>query len=147
MERALADWLKDRAGSDLRFGAGFTAIPGFKSDGFRADGILTDGRSLLGLEIECRQNHPDTNVGKFWLLQETRPYERMILIHLFTPAYDSYGSRLELCRFYAGKMKATFNFTYIMLDRRDATSFDVVFDEVVALLDEQCRSLFRDQVI
>jgi hypothetical protein len=142
LEHALARWLRDQAGNDLSFCAGFTAIPGFKSDGFRADGILTDGKSLLGLEVECRQNHPDTNVGKFWLLQKTHPYKKMVLIHVFTPAYDSYGSRLELCRFYAAKMKSDFNFTYIMFDHRKATSFDAAFNEVVASLDKQYRNLF-----
>lgn len=145
LERALAHWLRNQAGDKLKFCAGFTAIPGFKSNGFRADGILTDGKSLLALEVECRQNHPDTNVGKFWLLQKTHPYKKMILIHLFTPAYDSYGSRLELCQFYADKMTADFDFTYILLDRRKATDFNSVLSEVTTLLDKYRRGLFGRQ--
>jgi hypothetical protein len=121
------------------------AIPGFQSNGFRADGILTDGKSLLALEVECKQSHPDTNVGKFWLLNHTHPYRRMTLIHVFTPAYNSYGSRHALCQFYADKMNAEFGFEYFPVDRRQVadTDFEKVFGEICKVLTAKYDSFFR----
>jgi hypothetical protein len=63
----------------IKFTAGYNAIPGFPSDGFRSDGLLTDGKTIVALEVEVKQTHPDTNVGKFWLLNEYYPYKKIAL--------------------------------------------------------------------
>src|SRR5262245_22624576 len=88
-EHDLAIWLQRFAMPGVQFCAGRTAIPGFPSDGFRADALLTDGRNLLAVEVEVRQTHPDTNVGKYWLLSRHHRYESVVLFHVYTPAYDS----------------------------------------------------------
>ena len=63
-ESSLAGWMAKFANDKLAFKNGNQAIPGFPSNGFRADGLLTDGETLLAIEVEVAQTHPDTNVGK-----------------------------------------------------------------------------------
>jgi len=66
--------------------------------------MITDGRVLLAIEVEAGQPHPDTNVGKYWLLYERRRYQRIVLFHIYTPLFDSYNSRKELASFYETRM-------------------------------------------
>ncbi len=103
-EASLAGWMSSFGRPHLTFKSGRQAIPGFPSSGFRADALLTDGKVLLALEVEVKQTHPDTNVGKYWLLSEHQAYEKVILFHVYTPTYNSYGWRKKLGEFYASKM-------------------------------------------
>lgn len=142
VETQLACWMKTFAGPGLEFCAGYRRIPGFPSDGFRADGLLTDGKTLVALEVEVRQTHPDTNVGKYWLLAEHHAYDRVILFHLYTPAFNSYGWRMQLGQFYARKMQATLPFEYILLDRRGDTDMTATFREVTSIIESRIRKEF-----
>ncbi|HZO52696.1 MAG TPA: hypothetical protein VFB63_08265 [Bryobacteraceae bacterium] len=142
LEKQLATWMKGFERPGLTFCAGYRSIPGFPSDGFRADGLLTDGQTLIALEVEVRQTHPDTNVGKYWLLSEHRQYQRVILFHLYTPAFNSYGWRLKLGQFYAKKMKAELPFEYILLDRREDTDSTATFDSVTKQIATRIRREF-----
>jgi hypothetical protein len=142
LEKQLATWMKGFERPDLEYCAGYRRIPGFPSNGFRADGLLTDGETLLALEVEVRQTHPDTNVGKYWLLSEHHKYKRVILFHLYTPAFNSYGWRLQLGQFYARKMEAELPFEYILLDRRGDTDIEVTFDNVTARIGARIRREF-----
>lgn len=142
VEAQLAQWMKGFARSGVEFCAGYRRIPGFPSDGFRADGLLTDGKTLLALEVEVRQTHPDTNVGKYWLLSEHHAYNRVILFHLYTPAFNSYGWRMQLGQFYARKMQSTLPFEYILLDRRGDTDVAATVREVTSIIEPRIRREF-----
>lgn len=141
-EKDVARWVQQHARPGLRFCAGFQAIPGFPTDGFRADALLTDGRKLLAVEVELKQNHPDTNVGKYWILSKYHAYESVVLLHVYTPAYNSYPWRLELGSFYAEKMAREIPFEYQLLDRRKASNPRPVLSEVQELLSARIMTLF-----
>jgi len=141
-ERQLATWMKQFERPGLRYSAGYQCIPGFPSDGFRADGALTDGQTLVALEVEVRQNHPDTNVGKYWFLFEHHAYKRVVLFHLFTPAYNSYGWHLKLGQFYARKMMVELPFEYVLLDHREATDIPLTFESASSLIGARIRTEF-----
>jgi hypothetical protein len=126
----------------LTFTSGRQCIPGFPVDGFRADAALTDGRVLVAVEVEVRQHHPDTNVGKYWLLGRHRQYDKVILVHVYTPAYDSYGWRKSLGEFYAEKMKAEMSFEYVVMDCRTATDVDATLEKVLGVIKQHCQSAF-----
>ena len=145
-EAQIAGWMKEFARSGLRFSAGRQCIPGFPSDGFRADGALTDGQTLLALEVEVRQNHPDTNVGKYWYLFEHHAYKRVVLFHLFTPAFNSYGWHLKLGQFYADKMMAELPFEYVLMDHRRATDIAQTFESATSLIGARIRSEFSSSL-
>jgi hypothetical protein len=141
-ERDLAAWVRRFSRPNLQFCAGWKAIPGFPSDGFRADALLTDSRKLLAVEVEVRQTHPDTNVGKYWLLSRHHRYESVVLFHVYTPAYNSYGWRMELGKFYAEKMSAELPFQYFLLDRRRDTDVASTLLEVQSSIEPHLRRLF-----
>ena len=142
-ESLLANWMSTFQTQDLVFKSGRQAIPGFPSSGFRADGLLTNNKFLLALEVEVKQTHPDTNVGKYWLLSQHYQYERVILLHVYTPAYNSYGWRKTLGEFYAEKMERDFAFKYIVIDLRKETSFEHCFQLVTIELQKQIETLFK----
>jgi hypothetical protein len=133
-ESLLAKWMGAFASPELIFKSGRQAIPGFPSDGFRADGLLTNGKTLIALEVEVKQAHPDTNVGKYWLLSQYQSYEKIILFHVYTPEYNSYGWRKTLGEFYATKMLSDISFEYHLMDMRNATDMDAAYDEVTTSL-------------
>jgi hypothetical protein len=133
-EKALAASVRIFEARGLTVRTGFQAIPGFPSDGFRADAVVTDGRRLVAVEVEVRQTHPDTNVGKYWLLAKHHSYEHVTLIHVYTPAYNSYPWRMRLGQFYADKMKSELPFEYVLLDRRSATDVPATFLEVKSIV-------------
>ena len=86
----------------------YQAVYGLPPEGFKSDGMLTDGKKLMVVEIEASQPHPDTNVGKYWLLYEKyKKYNKIIVIHIYTPKFrvSSYKWRRELAKFYVKKMK------------------------------------------
>ncbi|EKO3430218.1 hypothetical protein LZT09_13830 [Vibrio fluvialis] len=133
-ESLLAAWMKLFSNDNLQFTNGYTAIPGFPTNGFRADGLLTDGKVVIALEIEVKQTHPDTNVGKYWLLDKYKSYNKVILFHVYTPPYNSYPWRMELAQFYADKMSQELPFEYHLIDQRTAESVDLAFQELTQIL-------------
>jgi hypothetical protein len=56
------------------------------------------------------------------------------LIHVYTPAYNSYPWRMRLGQFYAEKMKSELPFEYVLLDRRSATDITATFVEVKSIV-------------
>ena len=126
----------------LAFTNGFQAIPGFPSDGFRADGLLTDGKVVVALEVEVKQTHPDTNVGKYWLLSQYHTYAKVVLFHVYTPGYKSYPWRLQLGGFYAAKMAKELPFEYHLVDQRAAEDTESSFEYVSQILEKRIRSEF-----
>jgi hypothetical protein len=145
-ETKLAAWMKGFARSELSFRAGRQSIPGFPSDGFRADALLTNGRVLLALEVEVKQSHPDTNVGKYWLLSEYQSYDKVILFHVYTPAYNSYGWRKRLGEFYAKRMAAELPFEYVLLDKRSATNSEAAFGDVCRVIEPRIHQDFSSEL-
>jgi hypothetical protein len=141
-EDQLAARVRGLGRTGLQFAAGRQCIPGFPVDGFRADAALTDGRALLAVEVEVRQTHPDTNVGKYWLLSEYKKYDRIVLIHVYTPAYDSYGWRKTLGEFYAKRMKEAGEFEYVQLDERQAVDVAGATERVFARVSSLAVELF-----
>jgi hypothetical protein len=145
-EAILATWMSTFERPSLAFKSGRQAIPGFPSSGFRADGLLTNGNVLLALEVEVKQTHPDTNVGKYWLLSEHQQYEKVILFHVYTPAYNSYGWRKTLGEFYASKMTLEIPFEYHVLDLRNAINIESAFEEVTKQLEERINVEFVNEL-
>lgn len=141
-EHDVASWVKGYARPGLTFCGGYQAIPGFPSDSFRADALLTDGRHLLAVEIEVCQTHPDTNVGKYWLLSRYKRYESIVLFHIYTPAFNSYPWRLELGRFYASHMASQLPFEYVLLDRRRDSDVESTFNDVTGLIRPRIEAMF-----
>lgn len=133
-ESSLAEWMSKFERPTLTFKSGRQAIPGFPYNAFRADGLLTNGNVLLALEVEGKQTHPDTNVGKYWLLSEYKQYEKVILFHVYTPAYNSYGWRKTLGEFYASKIMKELPFEYHVFDLRNAPDTESAFNEVAKKL-------------
>lgn len=142
-ERDLAEWLRGYARQGLRFCAGRTTIPGFPAKGFHADALLTDSRRLLAVEVEIRQSHPETNVGKYWLLSGHCRYESIILFHIYTPTLDSCGRGMELGRRYAEKLAEELPFHYVVLDRRSARDPRATLEEVQSLIAQRIEREFR----
>jgi hypothetical protein len=147
LEAEVAKRVKEMAGRALAFSAGRQCIPGYPVDGFRADAAMTDGRSLLAIEVEVRQSHPDTNVGKYWLLTEYKRYDKVVLIHVYTPAYNSYGWRKALGEFYAKRMAAEGGFEYILMDERGAHDVASTLDTVMARIQRVAAQMFGPAVV
>lgn len=63
LEKDLVDWLKIFSSDTLQFRNSYQATIGFPPDGFRSEGMLTDGITLLAVEVEAAQSHPDTKRG------------------------------------------------------------------------------------
>ena len=93
--------------------------------------MLTDGKTLLAVEIEARQTHPDTNTGKYWLLHKKyKQYQKIILFHVFTPAFNSYGWRKELAEFYVAEMRREIPIEYILKDFRQHIDYNATLGEL-----------------
>jgi hypothetical protein len=124
LEHDLTTWLKGFSNDKVEYRGPNQAIIGFPSDGFRSDGMLTDGRTLLALEIESGQAHPDTNVGKYWFLSESyKRYDRIVLFHIFTPLFGSYGWRKSLANFITTQSAEKANLDYPLLDYRKVGNY------------------------
>ena len=145
-ESSLSTWMSAFKTPSLTFKSGRQAIPGFPSSGFRADELLTNGNVLIALNVEVKQTHPDTNVGKYWLLSEYQKYEKVILFHVYTPAYNSYGWRKSLGEFYASKMVASLPFEYNVLDLRNAINTDIAFELVTTKVAERINLEFKNEL-
>lgn len=142
LERDLSFWLKSHAHHPLEYRGAFQAIPGFPSDGFRSDGLLTDGRVLFALEVEAGQNNPDSNVGKYWFLSQFHTYEKIILFHVYTPDFNSYGWRKALGEFYANKMQSEIPIDYIQIDCRESSDYDNTFSSICSQMDKRMKLEF-----
>lgn len=148
LEDDLNKWLKTFAQRyGLTYRNPYQSVEGFPYDGFKSDGMLTDGRSLLVIEIEATQAHPDTNVAKYWLLQSRyKKFEKIVLLHIYTPKFDSYGWRKELARFCAEKMSNEgVPIEYIVLDCREKkpNEYVAVLGDVKRRIEEKAREVFN----
>ena len=144
--RDLNQWLKTFATGEIEYRNPYQAIKGFPFKGFRSDGMLTNGKVLIAIEVESGQTHPDTNTGKYWLLHQhmsksQKPYEKIVLIHIYTPNFDSYGWRKNLAEFYIEKMKAEVPIEYIQFDFRNATDYHQALREIKGKIEEEIKRL------
>lgn len=147
LERDISEWLRGLVVPGIAYRGPNQAIPGFPSDGFRSDGLLTDGRTLVAVEIEAGQMHPDTNVGKYWLLQDVAgpdAYERIVLIHVYTPDFNSYGWRKRLGEFYVEKMIGLAPVEYVQMDMRDASDYGAALAAVKQTVTSLAEVAFPD---
>lgn len=147
VEGDITQWMRGFAREGLDFRGPRQCIPGFPPDAFRGDGVLTDGRTLLAVEIEAGQMHPDTNVAKYWLLASHKCYEKTILVHVYTPRYNSYNWRKNLAEFLVEKMRHELVLEYCLLDLRKATDYDAVVSEVRRLVELKIQQAFTLQSV
>ena len=143
LEEDLAKWLRGYSSKHLIYKGPNQCIVGFPSNGFRSDGMLTDNNTLLAIEVEVTQTHPDTNVGKYWLLYEIKKYNKIILFHIYTPKFNSYGWRIKLAEFLAEKMHAEVPIEYIILDYRTATKYGSSLESIKSEILAKLRETFR----
>jgi len=139
LETRLNTWLKEIAlKCNLHYRGSNESIYGTPNDCFKSDGMITDGEIMIAIEIERGQYHPDTNVGKYWFIYDRLyRYKKMILIHVYTPLYESFPWRKELASFYASKMINYGNpLEYVELDYRNKTvDSNTVFNEITKLIE------------
>jgi len=144
MEKDLIDFLKSFKKNGIEFKNSHQAIIGFPlSDGFRSDGMLACKDILIAIEVECGQTHPDTNTGKYWLLyNKYQQYNKIILFHIFTPDFDSYGKRKELAEFYIEQMKKNIPIEYIQFDFRKENNYNQKLEEIKNIINEKVKKEF-----
>ncbi len=143
LESDIGRWLEKKYSPKLQFKNSYQSIVGFPSNGFRSDGMITDGKTLLAVEIEAKQMHPDTNTGKYWLLHKKyKQYQKIILFHVFTPFFDSYGWRKALAEFYVTEMKKEVPIEYILEDFRRGIDYDTALRELKAVIEVKVGSCF-----
>jgi hypothetical protein len=124
-EKNISEWLETFESADVKF------CKKFPIGEFRSDGMLMTDQVLVAIEIEAGQTHPDTNVGKYWLLNDRKPYRRIVLFHVYTPDFKSYQSRKELGEFYAGQMQGKVPIEYISCDYRNtAKGYQAILAEI-----------------
>jgi len=146
LEKDLSNWLYTFARENIEFRNPYQAIIGFPYDGFRSDGMLTDGNILIAIEVEAGQMHPDTNVGKYWLLStEYKYYAKISLFHIYTPDFDSYKRRKELAEFYVKKMCLEVPVDYVILDYRNATDYDATLSEIKSTIKKRVEQEFKQE--
>jgi hypothetical protein len=143
LEKDISRWLSALASDGIAFRNSFQAIIGFPSDGFRSDGMLANDDILIAVEVEAGQTHPDTNTGKYWLLNiEHKSYKKIVLFHIYTPDFNSYGWRKKLAEFYIDKMRSEVPIDYILLDYRTAKNYKATLTEIKTLIGERVRQEF-----
>ncbi len=142
-EKDISNWLSTFESATVKYKNSYQAIPGFPSDGFRSDGVLTDGKILIAVEVEAAQMHPDTNVGKYWLLKKYKCYQKIILFHIYTPRFNSYPWRKTLAEFYFSKMRSEFNIEYILLDYRQASDYGKTLKTIKTTISKRIKIEFN----
>ena len=105
----------------LQRGLGLSFTPGGTLSGWgTADGVAHIGTTgIVYLEVEQGQQHPDTNVLKYWPWIEERPDVRVTLIQVFGPwSSKRRGNRSELAKWVGARMEASLpgRFRYCRLD-------------------------------
>lgn len=145
LENALSRWLSTFSSEKIQFRNSHQAIIGFPSDGFRSDGMLANDEVLIAMEVEAGQTHPDTNTGKYWLLHTKRErYKKIILFHIYTPDFNSYGWRKELAEFYVEQMqKSGVPIEYILLDYRNANDYHQTLIELKQKIGKRVKEEFE----
>src|SRR5689334_5167870 len=142
LEQALGEVLCEIASPAATFCGPYTEIPGIPESGFKSDGLLATDKRLLAVEVECKQSHPDSNVSKYWMLHARhRAYERIEVVHVFTPAYTSYPWRMKLAAFIGEQCAARIPLRYWQLDLRAATDYAESLATVRTLLVERAIEL------
>jgi len=145
LERDVSNWLSTFASTGIQFRNPYQAILGFPSDGFRSDGMLANDHILIAIEVEAGQTHPDTNTGKYWLLNvEYKLYKKTVLFHTYTPDFRSYPWRKKLSEFYVKKMSSEVPIEYVPMDYRNRTAADynATLAETKAKIDERVKQEF-----
>lgn len=73
--------------------------------------------TLILLECERSQKHPNTNILKLWPYLDEYPNVHVILIHYFFPENKAPKNRVALCDFVGKKLEAEFGirFQYVPL--------------------------------
>ena len=142
LENDISTWLEGFSSNHIQYRNSHQAIIGFPTDGFRSDGMLTDGNVLIAVEIEAGQTHPDTNVGKYWFLQTRyKRYEKIILLHIYTPHFNSYGWRKKLAEFYIEEIKKLkLPVEYVQLDYRNSIDYQKTLINVKRIMKEKIKA-------
>ena len=143
LEQDICYWLAGFQSANVIFRNSHQSIPGFPTDGPKSDGLLADENIIIAIEVEAGQTHPDTNTGKYWLLQSNyKQYERIILFHIYTPKFNSYGWRKELGEFFAAQMEeANVPIEYLLLDYRNSLDYGQTLSELKAIIERRIREI------
>ena len=113
------------------------------TDGFRSDGLLKNENFLLAIEVEAGQTHSDTNVGKYWFIQEQNPFKKIVLFHIYTPKHNLYPHRKELANFYSNRMKDNnIPIEYIPTTIENDKEYHEALDEAWEQISQKITSLF-----
>ena len=146
LSKELSEWLRKLVLVQLSFRGSNRPIIGFPSDGFKSHGMITDGKTLIAIEVEFGQIHPDTNIGKYWLLNnQFRAYRKIILFHIYTPDNNSNVWCKKLADFYAEKMKTEIPFDYVLMDYRQAVDFNTTASEIKETIKARLKNEFGNQ--
>ncbi|MFC1905218.1 hypothetical protein ACFLXL_00220 [Chloroflexota bacterium] len=146
LEGDVSGWLSAFSLDGISFRNPYQAIVGFPSGRFRSDGMLADGDTLLAVEIEAGQTHPDTNTGKYWLLNSRYySYKRVVLFHIYTPDFKSYPWRKELAEFLVEKMRPEVPIDCVVLNYRTATEYEATLGEIKATIQKRIKQEFSKE--
>ncbi|WP_411331095.1 hypothetical protein [Desulfovibrio desulfuricans] len=98
---------------------------------------------MLAIEVEAGQTHSDTNVGKYWFIQEQNPFKKIVLFHIYTPKHNSYPHRKELANFYSNRMKYNnIPIEYIPTTIENDKEYHEALDEAWEQISQKITSLF-----
>jgi hypothetical protein len=145
LEDDLSKELSGLGGGTLAYRGPHQSIIEFDYSGFHSDGCLSDCDHLLAVEVEAGQPHADTNTAKYWFVaQRSHHFKRIVLLHIYTPDFKSYGSRKDLADFLAEKIKTEIDFDQIDLDYRDkmANDYEFVLKDAKERIGVEFRKLF-----
>lgn len=97
----------------------------FKNEEYRLDGwgevdnwAETEFGTLVLLECEFSQKHPNTNVTKLWPFLVERHDIRVFLLHYFDQLNKASKNRLKLCEYFGKRMEEEFpgRFGYVKIN-------------------------------
>lgn len=87
----------------------------------------------LYYEIENRQNHPDTNILKYWPILEGNSSKKIILIQWYLQK-SKYINRWELAKFIADKIESHVGSRFKYFVTENEIEFETKLSEVRSLL-------------
>lgn len=92
----------------------------------------TDDQTLILLECEKGQKHPNTNVLKVWPFLEQKNQLSITLLQYFFPENKAPKNRLSLCDFIGNKLQNQFGSRFQYLQLHEPID-DVLVDQIKSL--------------
>lgn len=145
LEDDLSEELRKLTEEELWYRNPYQSIIEDDQGGFRSDGCISNGEYLLAVEVEAGQPHLDTNTAEYWFIQARRhQFHKIVMLHIYTPDFNSYGSRKELADFLAEQMSGEFDFKQHVIDYRKKSENDypTILEETKDRVRFEFRKLF-----